>query len=103
MYVLWQALIDYTRQTWRRFFSGWNHFWFAPQDPTTLAVVRILTGCILFYIHATCVFRVLDFIGPQGWVDAQAMTTLRSAHLLYPEPQVQELNHAYTLSIFFWI
>lgn len=102
MNILFEALWNFVVHTWRAFLRGWDRFWFGPQDPTTLAVIRILTGTILFYIHATCVFRVLDFIGPQAWVDAQATAALRHADQLYP-PGEQEYHKAYILSIFYWI
>ena len=31
--------------------KGWNHFWFNPADPHTLAAIRILGGLMIFYTH----------------------------------------------------
>lgn len=57
--------------------DGWNRFWFTPADPTTLAAIRICTGLVLLYVHSTCSAQLLDFIGPNGWVDALAMDRIR--------------------------
>jgi hypothetical protein len=32
------------------FFAGWQAFWFNPASPTTLGVIRVLTGFVLLYI-----------------------------------------------------
>jgi len=76
MGVLLQDVIAYLRRVKTWFIEGWNGFWFHPADPMTLAAVRICTGLVLLYIHATCFPYVLDFVGPQGWVDARACREL---------------------------
>ncbi|MCS7167415.1 MAG: HTTM domain-containing protein [Gemmatales bacterium] len=83
---MWRSLVqpirDYFRELGRYLGRGWDHFWFAPGDPTAIAVVRILTGTILVYIHLVTLSIVLDLIGAHAWVDLQAIHALRSgAHL----------------------
>ncbi len=70
----------------KRLFDGildsaaqWNLFWFKPTDVATLAVVRILTGLVLFYVHVTMLPFCLDAFGPDGWVDAEAWKELSAA------------------------
>ena len=48
---------------WR---SAWNDFWFAPQTPHTLAVIRWLTGCMVFYNHLVWSLGMKTFLGPQA-------------------------------------
>ena len=48
--------------------QDWNAFWFSPTDPTTLCVIRILAGSMLFYTHAVWSFGLYDFFHPtEGW------------------------------------
>jgi hypothetical protein len=46
---------------WR---SAWNRFWFTPQTPTTLAIIRWLTGCMVFYNHLVWSWGMNTFLGP---------------------------------------
>lgn len=57
--------------------ADWNRFWFAPTDPSTLATIRISTGMVLLCSYIACTLDILDFIGPNAWVDAQAMGQMR--------------------------
>lgn len=62
-----------------RVLSGWTQwqtFWFSPVDPTPLALVRILIGAILLYLHVASFPICLDVIGPHGWLDNQAWEEL---------------------------
>ena len=36
--------IDYVRDLARWLIEGWNRFWFTPEDPATLCLIRILAG-----------------------------------------------------------
>jgi HTTM domain len=65
-------------QTWRRdLAAGWNRFWFAPQDPTTVAAIRIGVGLVLLYIHLASTPALLDQIGPKAWIDAKAIEQVK--------------------------
>lgn len=46
----------------------WDRFWFAPQQPHTLALVRILGGAMLFYTHAVWSLGLTAFLGAQSWL-----------------------------------
>ena len=43
--------------------EAWNEFWFRPGAPETLAVIRILTGLMVFYSHAVWTLEFNGFIG----------------------------------------
>lgn len=49
--------------------QSWNGFWFTPQLPHTLAIIRILCGAMLIYVHAIWLSMVIDFFGPDAWMD----------------------------------
>lgn len=51
------------RSPWRR----WLDFWFAPSDPTTLGFIRVVTGCLVLYVHLAYSFDLQSFFGPRGW------------------------------------
>ncbi|MBL8822228.1 MAG: HTTM domain-containing protein [Planctomycetia bacterium] len=67
---------------------AWDRFFFTPTDPIMLGFIRILVGSILFYIHISCVPVVLDFIGPQAWVDEDVYAEIRAL----PEHDKYKLN-----------
>ena len=50
-----------------RVWSAWREFWFAPADPTPLAVMRILFGGMLLYTHIVWGLNLEGFFGPSGW------------------------------------
>lgn len=51
------------RGPWRR----WLDFWFAPGDPTVLGFMRIVTGCLVVYVHLVYSLDLSAFFGPDGW------------------------------------
>jgi hypothetical protein len=46
---------------------AWNDFWFAPADPTTLAVIRILCGALTLYVHLAYCYDLHEFFGKDAW------------------------------------
>ena len=56
----------------------WDRFWFTPSDPIVLALVRITTGLTLLFAYAGCFGATLDYLGPDGWLDEQALMELRA-------------------------
>ncbi len=52
-----------TAQPWNTIADDWNRFWFLPRTAETLAVMRILTGAVLFYVHAVWTFDLETFFG----------------------------------------
>ena len=57
--------------------SAWNRFWFQPQLPHTLAVLRIITGLMLLYSHLVLASDLSSFVGDNAWVNNE---TARSLH-----------------------
>ncbi|MBY0229864.1 MAG: hypothetical protein K2W96_11335 [Gemmataceae bacterium] len=57
----------------RQVSAGWDRFWFAPRDPRCLAFMRLAGGLVIFYVHLTYSWGLLQYLGPDAWLDkAQA-------------------------------
>ncbi|MFT7630362.1 MAG: hypothetical protein ACI87E_001368 [Mariniblastus sp.] len=54
----------------RQWAHAWNQFWFQPQSPTVLGLVRIMVGAILLYTHLVWTFRLQSFLGADGMLPA---------------------------------
>lgn len=55
---------------------NWDRFFFTPSDPIVLGLIRLVVGSVLFYVHFSCANCVLDFVGPNAWVDEQTFVEL---------------------------
>ncbi len=64
--------IEYMQRLSRATACGWNRFWFAPQDPATLGLIRILAGAMLLYTHLAWTLRLDEFFGADAWVSPEA-------------------------------
>jgi hypothetical protein len=67
------SLAAYFRELGRATVAGWNRFWFTPQDPATLGLIRILAGAMLFYTHLIWSLDLAGFFGPSGWLAPEAL------------------------------
>jgi hypothetical protein len=54
------------RSWWSGWTQGWDRFWFRREDPTTLGLIRLLTGCVVFYAHLVWSSELLTFFGNDG-------------------------------------
>ncbi|MEC9094282.1 MAG: HTTM domain-containing protein [Planctomycetota bacterium] len=45
----------------KQLLDSWDHFWFKPTDTTTLGMMRILAGAIIFYTHFVWTFEFSSF------------------------------------------
>jgi uncharacterized membrane protein YphA (DoxX/SURF4 family) len=57
--------------------DAWNRFWFRPQLPHTLAVLRIVTGLMLLYSHLVLASDLSSFVGDTAWINNE---TARQLH-----------------------
>jgi hypothetical protein len=106
MKTLFAALWNYLRRLTADAAAGWNRFWFTPGDPTTLACVRIVVGLVLLYVHVTTGREVLNFIGPEGWIDAQAVREFQEVPDKFfrdATPEMREANTWRPLSLWLWV
>jgi hypothetical protein len=58
--------------------QAWSRFWFTPADPTPLGVIRILCGIMVLYIHLAYSYDLMNFHGPEAWLDKAMMDDLRN-------------------------
>ena len=65
---------------------GWNHFWFAPIDPTGLGFVRICCGLLVFFTYLMYSYDLFSYLGPITWVDQPTQTWLRKEATIYAPP-----------------
>ena len=61
-----KVVLNYFRELTSATSAGWNRFWFTPDQPHTLAVIRICAGAMLFYTHAVWSIDFIGFFGPDG-------------------------------------
>src|SRR5262245_54276282 len=54
-----------------RWMHAWERFWFAPADPTVLALIRICAGVIVTYSMFAYSYRLQDFLGENAWADME--------------------------------
>lgn len=57
--------------------TGWNHFWFAPVDPTLLGVIRICCGVVALYIQIVNAIHLQDYLGADAWIDLPTLNSFR--------------------------
>jgi hypothetical protein len=66
--------------------AAWDRFWFKPADPTTLGFIRIWGGALILYVHIAYTFGLLDYVGPQGYIDDRAASWLCKEYEIYTPP-----------------
>jgi predicted DCC family thiol-disulfide oxidoreductase YuxK len=55
---------------------GWNAFFFAPADPTSLGLIRIAVGLLAFWSLLVFGLDLRDYFGSAGWADPDAIHNL---------------------------
>ena len=65
MNPLLQAGVNWGREVAR----AWDRFWFTPQQPHTLALIRIFGGAMLLYTHLVWTLDLEAFFGPKQLAD----------------------------------
>src|SRR5262245_48484954 len=69
---------------------AWNDFWFAPANPTTLGVIRILAGALVLYAHLAYSYDLLAFFGKDAWLSNAQANWLRKTTPHPPPPSSWE-------------
>jgi len=86
--------------------AGWNRFWFSHTQPHTLALIRILTGTMLFYTHAVWSLDLMAFLGPDGWLPNELAREIHGTRVVwsylwyFESPLVLGTLHLVALTIF---
>jgi hypothetical protein len=77
----------------REVIGAWDRFWFMPQQPHALALIRILGGAMLLYTHLVWTIDLEAFFGAQSWLTADTVALMNQG----PD------GKGYALSYLFWI
>lgn len=75
--TLLRPVKEYVARLWETSIRGWSDFWFTAIDPATLAIVRICAGLVVLYIYLSCAPERLNLVGPDAWIDSQAIGNLQ--------------------------
>ena len=70
---LLELAITFVRDAAAATSNAWNQFWFAPADPTTLCLIRVLAGLMLFYTHAVWTLDLEAFFGEHSWLSREVI------------------------------
>lgn len=71
--MIGKSIVELGKRCW----SAWRGFWFIPQDPLSLAAIRIGTCSVLLYSYLMVLPDWSDHYGPFGWIDQQAARGLQ--------------------------
>jgi len=89
---------------------AWDRFWFTPQQPHTLALIRICGGAMLLYTHLVWTLDLEAFFGPRAWLTADTVRLITQdvdgrnytwSHLYWIQsPTLLWLTHIAALIVF---
>ncbi len=65
-------------------FKSIDGFFFKPSTPHILAMIRLLAGSAIFYIHLTYTPTLMEYVGPEGWIQHDIMDMLRTTTVFEP-------------------
>jgi hypothetical protein len=99
MSTLHQLFIKPTVDWARAIAREWDRFWFTPQQPHTLALIRILGGGMIFYTHLVWSLNLLAFLGPKGWLPTSTVALIKQSpprQSLWSEQVVEGSSYAWS-------
>jgi uncharacterized membrane protein YphA (DoxX/SURF4 family) len=67
------AVVRYFQDLTNRTGDAWNRFWFAPRDPYTISVLRIVVGLVTCWWLVVWSWDLTRLFGPQGWLPTERM------------------------------
>jgi len=71
------SLVGRLTDSWKSLAAAWNDFWFAPADPTSLGLIRLLVGGMLVYTHIIWGTQLSAFFGSTGWQRAATLGVIQ--------------------------
>lgn len=99
MSTLHQLFIQPTVDWARAIAREWDRFWFTPQQPHTLALIRILGGGMILYTHLVWSLNLLAFLGPNGWLPVETVALIKQSpprQSLWSEQVVEGSSYAWS-------
>ncbi len=76
-------ITDYFSRLSQGFGEGWTKFWFTPGDPAAVSAIRLLTGVLLVYMHATLMLDLEAFFGADGLLPVGEIAILEANTFSY--------------------
>lgn len=70
---LWASSVSFVGEGIAVAGKAWDRFWFTPTDPTTLCLIRVFAGLMLFYTHAVWTLDLEAFFGEQSWLSREVL------------------------------
>jgi hypothetical protein len=58
--------------------DAWTRFWFTPANPTTMGLIRICAGILIFYVHLAYSYDLFEFFGKDGWMSLKVVNRQRA-------------------------
>jgi len=81
-------MIEAIRNYFRAWGEWWNRFWFTPDDPALLGLLRILVGNMVFYTHAVWTFDLYKFFGSKALLPAEYRSLLGDGETAFGLPSM---------------
>jgi hypothetical protein len=63
--------------------QNWCRFWFSAVDPSSLGLIRIMTGLMVLYVHLTYTGTLVSFFGKDGWINLEMVNDYRHSQPIY--------------------
>ena len=90
--------------------QAWDRFWFTPRLPNTLALIRILTGAMLLYMHLVLATELTSFLGENAWINNETARHLHDGAFVAPDlarsylwligsPFLLWVHHLFTIAV----
>ncbi|MEZ6088573.1 MAG: HTTM domain-containing protein [Pirellulaceae bacterium] len=74
-----RRLSKHVGRRWRLICDAWNRFWYQPDDPIAICLLRIVTGLVLLYTLAVWTLDLSAFFGNRiGWQAERLVSQLQA-------------------------
>ncbi len=87
------TLVETPRAYARSLVTAWDLFWFAPQSPHMLGIMRIATGLMLLYSHLVVASDIGAFLGDDAWINNQTIAAIHDGQYSPPDAARSYLWH----------
>jgi hypothetical protein len=84
--VNWSSTVRPAADGLRRAGQAWNAFWYTPDSPVVLGLMRICCGLVLLYVHLSYSCHLQDWVGRNAWVDLTAADAVRHEDPIFAPP-----------------
>jgi hypothetical protein len=99
------SLFERCRSHANEWLGAWDRFWFTPQLPDILCLMRIGTGVMLVYGHCIWGIALDEFTGKNSWISGDVARRLHEHQVVWSylwfvsEPTLLWVHHLFTLAV----